>query len=138
MANLSSRELDALARAISERLRDAVPEGTSAGCSVADVWWRLDALVNQAGDVRDNLLTASYSILSHAQDEVIRDLAEGWPRVARAVGNVSREGDPGTALPQPGAEVVHETLRLWYGDPQRPALELPPISLAGVLGTTAQ
>lgn len=79
MAELSDQALDALACAISERLQTVVPEAASPSVSAADVWWRLDALVSQAGDFEDNLVAASLSILNHAQDEIIRDLMEGWP-----------------------------------------------------------
>ena len=126
MAELSDRELDALARSISGRLRAVVPEGASPSVDVAYVRYQLDALVNQAGSFEDNLAMASESILSHAQDEIVRDLKEGWPR---ALHGTPGARDSGRDLPEPNTAVVSKTLRLLYGDARRPALELPPIPL---------
>ena len=129
MAELSDHELDALALAISGRLQAAVPEGTPPSVGVAGVRYQLDVLVNQPGRFEDNLVIASESILSHAQDWIMRDPKEGWPR---AVDGTPGVRDPGRDLPWPNVAVVSGTLRLWYGDARRPALELPPVPLDGL------
>ena len=104
-----------------------MPEGGSPGIA-AEVRMVLDAVANQAGTLEENLLVASEGILSGVQDQVIRDLEEGWPR---SVDGAPGERDSGKDLPMWGAAVVSGTLRLWYGDARRPALELPPIDLGG-------
>lgn len=126
MAELSGDALDELARAISERLQAVVPEGASPNIA-GDVWIRIDAFVDRDGNLEDSLVHASHNILNHVQDEIIRDLEEGWPR---AVTGVSGEIDSGKDLPDYEAAVVSGELRLWYGDARRPALRLPPIDLA--------
>jgi hypothetical protein len=68
VAELSDRELDALARAVSRRLRAVVTEGASPSGGASDVGLRLGELVNQAGSLENNLVAASEAILSHAQD----------------------------------------------------------------------
>lgn len=128
MAGLSGEALDALAQAISERLQAAVPEGVSPSIP-ADVRMVLETVVNQAGTFEENLLVASESILSGVQDQIIRDLKEGWPR---SVDGTPGGRDSGKDLPAEEAAVVRGTLRLWYGDARRPALELPPIRLDGL------
>lgn len=130
MAELSGEALDALAQSISERLQAVVPEGASPS-NAGDVRMVLGAVVNQAGTFEENLLVASEAILSGVQDRIIRDLKEGWPR---SVDGRPGERDSGEDLPMWEAAVVSGTLRLWYGDARRPALELPPIRLDG-LGT---
>lgn len=134
MAQLSDRELDALARAISKRLQAVVPEGASPSVGVVGVRYQLDVLINQAGSFEDNLVMTSESILSHAQDEIVRDLKEGWPRAVNGTPGVR---DSGKDLPEPDAAVVSGTLRLWYGNARKPALEFSPIPLDG-LGAGAQ
>ena len=129
MAELSGEALDVLARAISGRLQAVVPEGASPSVGVADIRYQLDVLVNQAGSFEDNLVMTSESILSQAQDEVVRELKEGWPR---AVDGIPGVRDFGKDLPEPNAAVISGTLRLWYGDARRPALELSPIPLDGL------
>ncbi len=133
MSELSREALDALAQAISERLQAVVPEGASPSIA-GDVWYQLDFFVNQPGAFDDNLVHASLNFLTHAQDEIIRDLKEGWPR---SVDAKPGERDSARDLPEGEAAVVSGTLRLWYGDARRPALELPPIRLDG-LGTGVQ
>jgi len=86
-------------------------------------------LVDQAGTFEDSLVMTSESPLSHAQDEILRDPKEGWPR---AVDGTPGERDSGKDLSLPDAAVISGTLRLWYGDARRPALELSPITLDGL------
>ena len=86
----------------------------------------LGGFVNQPGGSEENLLTVSSFILSPVQDEVIRDLKEGWPR------SVDGTRDSGNDLPMPEVAVISGTLRLWFGKARRPALELPPVPLGGL------
>jgi hypothetical protein len=129
VAELSDHELDALAFVIFGRLQAVVPEGASPSVGVAGVRYQLDVLVNQPGRFEDNLVIASESIRSHAQGQIMRNLKEGWPRVVDGTPGVR---DSGKDLPWPDVAVVSGTLRLWYGDARRPALELPPIPLDGL------
>ncbi len=91
---------------------------------VADARYRPDVPINQAVSFEGNLVVASGSILSHARDEILRDLGEGWPR---AVDGPPGARDSGGDLPEPNAAVASGALRLLYGDARRPALEPPPI-----------
>ena len=134
MAEISDEALDALAQAFCERLQVVVPEGAYPSVGAAYVWHQLDGIVNQPGGPESYLLGASEGILSDFQDQIIRDLKEGWPR---SVNGNPGERDAGIDLPQPEAAKVSGALRLWYGDARRPALELPPISLS-VLDAGAQ
>ena len=131
MAELSGEALDALARAISERLQVVVPEGASPSIT-ANVWMQLDLFVDRDVTLEANLVHASHNILNHVQDEIILDLKEGWPR---AVDATPGERDSGKNLPDYQAAVFSGTLRLWFGDARRPALELPPIDLAELVIT---
>ena len=126
MAGLSARTLDALARAISERLRAVVPEGAYPTIPTANEVLLYDR-ANEPGGLEDKLVDPCQMILSDVQDQIIRDLKEGWPR---SVDAKPGERDPARDLPEGEAAVVSGTLRLWYGNVHRPALELPPIDLA--------
>ena len=112
MAELSAEALDALADAISERLQAVVPEGAYPNIT-DNVWLQLDLFVNQDGTLEGNLVHASHNILNHVQDEIIRDLKEGWPL---AVDGSPGERDSGKDLPDYEAAVVSGALRLWFGD----------------------
>ena len=125
MAELSGEALDALAQAISGRLQAVVPRGASPSIA-ANVWMQLDLFVDRDMTLEANLVHASHNILNHVQDEIILDLKEGWPR---AVDATPGERDSGENLPDYEAAVISGTLRLWFGDARRPALELPPIDL---------
>ncbi len=96
-----------------------MPKGASTGVGVADVRYQLDVPVNQAGSFEDNLVMTSESVLSRVQDEIVRDLEEGWPR---AVDGTLGARDLGNDLPEPDAAVVSGAPRLRYGDARRPAL----------------
>jgi hypothetical protein len=125
-----------LARALAQRLAAAVPPGitvssrggnvivgdgsTSGGTGVVP-------LVDQPGDLEENVTTAASAVLNRAQDVVVEHLARWWPS--------SPDSQPGTFesgadLPLPAAKVEGRLLRLWFGDPDRPVLELEPIDLA--------
>jgi hypothetical protein len=125
-----------LARALAKRLAAAVPPGitvSSRGGNVivsdgqTSVGTDLVPLVDQHGDFEDNLTTAASALLNTAQDVVVEHLARWWPS--------SPDTQPGTIesgadLPMPTAEVDGRLLKLWFGDHERPALELEPIDLS--------
>ncbi len=127
MAQVPPEALDALAREITERLEAVVPAGASPEAGITGVRSKLEALVNQpGGGLRDNVLIAAHAILSHVQDEIARDLKTGWPRPAGGVAGTRNRGED---LPWGEAEISSGMLRLWYGEKDNAALELPPISL---------
>ena len=126
-----------LARALAKRLATAVPPGFSVSSRAGDVvvadgagtWGgtTLVPLVDQPGNLEENVTIAASAVLNGAQDIVVRHLARWWPS--------SPDTPPGTIesgadLPVPTAEVEGGQLRLWFGDRERPALELEPIDLA--------
>ena len=75
-------------------------------------------LVDQMGDVEDNLVTAASAVLNTVQDFTTESLRTPWPLAA------------GKEIVLPTARVEGRTLRLCFGDPSAPVLELEPISLA--------
>ena len=101
MSEISGGALEALARAISERLQAVVPEGALPNIP-GDVFVQLDLFVDRDGALEDNLVHASHNILNHVQDEIIRDLKEGWPR---AVDGKPGGRDSGKDLPDYEAAV---------------------------------
>jgi hypothetical protein len=125
-----------LARALAQRLTAAVPPGNSVSSRAGDVivgdgrtsaGTGLVPLVDQPGDLQENMTIAASAVLNRAQDVVVKHLARWWPS--------SPDVRPGTIesgadLPVPTAEVDGRLLRLWFGDLDRPALELEPIDLA--------
>lgn len=126
MAEPSGEALDALARAISERLQAVVPEGASPNIA-GDIWSQLDVVDQHGlGSFEDNFASVSVNILNDVQDQIMRDLKGGW---SRAANGVPGEKDSGKDLPEVEAAVVSGELRFWYDDARRPALELPPIDL---------
>lgn len=126
MAQVSPEALDALTRAIAERLEAVVPAEASPEAGITGIRSKLEALVNQPGEPQDNVLIAAHAILSHVQDEITRDLKTGWPRPAGGVAGVR---DRGEDLPWGEAEISSGMLRLWYGEKDNAALELPSIPL---------
>jgi len=125
-----------LARTLAKRLAAAVPPGISVSSRGGNVvvsdgqtsdGTDLVPLVDQPGDLEDNLTTAASALLNTAQDVVVEHLARWWPSSPD-----SRPGtiESGADLPVPTAEVEGRLLRLWFGDRERPALELEPIDLA--------
>jgi hypothetical protein len=109
---------------MSEQLSDAVPEGSfPPSARLDDLEWRLGTITDQAGKFEENLLAAALSVLSHVQDEVVRELREGWP-VVDADGTTRERG---ALLPLPEASVEDGMLMLRYERSGKVALRLPPI-----------
>ena len=71
-------------------------------------------IVEQAGDLEENIITACYSILDAVQDFVSEELTEPWPR---------------RDMPMPGAQIRGRRVELWYGDAETPILTLEPLDL---------
>jgi hypothetical protein len=125
-----------LARALAKRLAAAVPPGitvlsrggdvivgdgsTSGGTGVVP-------LVDQPGDLEENVTTAASAVLNRAQDVVVEHLTRWWPS---SPGTQPDTIESGADLPVPTAEIEGRLLRLWFGDREHPALELEPIDLA--------
>lgn len=124
MSEISSHTLRALTEAFSERLSDVTPSESSDGVGPEEIESKLKKLVNQPGDLGENLLLAAYSILDTHQDRVVRDLKRGWPTSHETVLGVSNSG---AQLSYPEAELIPGGLRLWYGRKEDPVLELQPI-----------
>lgn len=72
-------------------------------------------------------------LLDNVQEFVIENAAHGgWPPIDAAR---PHDRQSASSLPKPSVAVENETLRLWFGDRDRPSLTLPPISgreLAGL------
>jgi hypothetical protein len=117
---------EALARALFERLVPLVPrefEFTRNGARMRLIdprgaWSEMDCPSFFESDPEapvDAAERASYSVLSHVQDFVSEFLTEPWP-----------EPSPESyGLAPPGVVVTDDGLRLLYGTPSDPLLELP-------------
>lgn len=111
----TSRELAAL---LSTRLREVVPAGVVVTADGADVVVRIDgaesrngtaAILDEDGSTVDEVVTATYAILSHVQDAVAEVTTEPWPGT-------------GTVMPLPEAEIRDGRLLAWFGDREAPVL----------------
>ena len=80
----------------------------------------LEPIVNQDGDLRDNIVTAAIMVLSDVQDFVAESMTSPWPSAS-----------DGAVLPCPDAEWDGDSLTLFFGRPDAPALALQPILLDG-------
>jgi hypothetical protein len=103
------------------RLR--VPNSRSEEDYAIDIGW----IVTSDRSGRDRLLEVTRTALAELQTAVVETASTSWP---------ARESD--VDLPEPHAEIAGDTinpiLRLWYGPPQAPVIELqPPILLNMVL-----
>ena len=128
-----------LARDLAQRLSTVMPPGVSVTADGGNIvvsdgrdsdGTGLVPLVDQPGDLADNIVTAASAVLNTVQDLATLTLGQGWPP--------SRGTQPGTFesaanLPLPSVEVRDRSLRLWYGERDRPALELAPIDLTELL-----
>jgi hypothetical protein len=124
----------ALVAALAERLNHHVPGGFSVEASGTgvlvrreqppqiegvDIGWAFDDDLGLA----DKLTSASERVLDAVQDILSEALAEPWPRAGSASGET---------LPTPGAVVVGDELRSWYGAERPAALELDPIPMSAL------
>jgi hypothetical protein len=95
-------------------------------------WQRLgvESVVGEPGQPWEQVGVAVWAVLNSVQDFVVQAAKHPWP--ARAGGQ--RRLARGAALPLPGVAVEHDRIRLWYGDADRPVLELPAIRRRDLLG----
>lgn len=128
-----------LARALAQRLSSVMPPGISVTSRGGDVvvsdgqtsdGTGLVPLVDQPGDLEENITTAASAVLNTVQDVATVSLGRGWPASRDARPNTL---EPAANLPLPTAQVKDRSLRLWYGESDRPALELEPIDLADLV-----
>ena len=126
-------DVDALAAALAERLRAAVfrdarvtvedqrivfhdPRGGGGASDVA-----FSAGVGEDRSAAERVLGAARHALETAQNELSEITSDPWPRRG-----------PG-ALPDPHVELDGDRVRLFYGNPRDPVLELEPLRIADVL-----
>jgi hypothetical protein len=94
-----------------DRVRVEAPDGQGAATSLA----HLDQEEAEPQDYAD----AAWNVLSLAQDVVSETAADPWPA---ALG-------PGSDLAEPGARVNGQTIHLYFGREDDPALHLAPIDV---------
>lgn len=128
-------DIDALADALATRLRAVVPstirvvaeraivflsdaDGHGIGIDIA-----VRASFPEAGSGASRVRAAAASALEAAQDELTMVTTEPWPLRGRG------------ELPTPNAEFTADgdTVRLFYGDPAAPILELEPLRVVDIL-----
>ena len=128
-----------LARALARGLAAEVPPGISVSSRAGDVLvsngvtsdgTSLVPIVDQPGDLEENITSAASAVLNTVQDVVIKHLRTGWPSPP---GIQPGAVESGAELPLPTAKAAGRSLRLWFGDPERPALELEPMDLAELI-----
>jgi hypothetical protein len=132
-------DVDALADAFASRLKAVVPSvvqvtvegamillldanGRGAGIDIAS-----HASLPKLGSGADRVLGASVLALRNAQDELAMVTTDPWPQHGSG-----RQPDPHAEINSEG-----ETVRLFYGDPASPILELEPLRLVDVLDTSS-
>lgn len=131
-----------LAQALAERLDAVVPRPITIAAEQGWVvvrdrqadsdWQRLgvESVVDEPGQPWEHVGVAVWAVLNSVQDFVIQAAKRPWP---------ARAGDQrrvawGVDLALPGVAVEHDRIRLWYGDADRPVLELPAIRRRDLLG----
>lgn len=117
------------ARELAAALAAGLPEGFTASAEGAlvtieppdgaGVTTALDIEADEIGDA-EVYADAAEGVLSLAQDVVCEALDATWPSA----------GGGAVDLPIPGARVVGDMLRLWYGDEDAPVLELRAVTIA--------
>ena len=123
-----------LAKEVANRLVAIVPDSVSIQADGGDVaaalnneTWEyisMSSVIEQDGDVRQNIEAAMYSVLNSVQDFVIEFVTHGgWPSTPRY------SSEEGKMLPLPSVRIIQNELRLGYGNEGDFALELEPISL---------
>ena len=117
------------AKALAERLAEVLPDGFSItaagsylGLSCPDGFDSSSWAGQVDDDPTDFALypEAAWVVLSSVQDGISVTLREPWPCLA---------SDQSRELALPGAKVVGDSLVMWYGTEEAPAIRLRPISL---------
>jgi hypothetical protein len=121
-------DAETFAKLLADRLSEVVPKGISVFtegpvlrvANEEDIrsGTDLEALLNQPGDLKENLTTGAYAVLSAAQDFLSEELTEPWPPVPSAGRHL---------FAMPGTAWEEDHLRLWYGPSDDPVLELRPL-----------
>jgi hypothetical protein len=128
-------DVGAFAAAFAARLRAVAPSSIQVVVEQAMVWLRyadgtgagIDmasyASSSEAVAGPERVRVAAASALAHAQDELAEATTDPWPRHG-----------PGE-LPDPHADITpkRDVVRMFYGDPASPVLELEPLRVADVL-----
>jgi hypothetical protein len=131
-------DVEALADALATRLRAVVPSAVRVVAERATVFLRdpdghgigidiaFHASFPEAGSGADRVRTAAACALEAAQDELTMVTTEPWPPRGRG------------QLPNPHADLTADgdKVRLFYGDPAAPVLELEPLRVVDVLSDT--
>jgi hypothetical protein len=128
-------DVEALADALASRLSAVVPSPVRAVCSAGTVFLRdadghgpgidiaFHASFPEAGSGADRVCAAAAAALQSVQDELTMLTTDPWP--------LRDHGE----LPAPHAELMPgaTSVRLFYGDPMDPVLELEPLRVREVL-----
>ena len=132
-------ELESLARVLAVRLQAVVPSVCSVVVEGATIWLRdaeghgagidiaFAASFPDSGSGAERVRSAAGTALQQAQDELARTTTDPWPRHGSG------------ELPAPTAELTSDgaAVRLLYGDPMDPVLELEPIQVSEVLAESS-
>lgn len=116
------------ARLFVEQLSAVLPQGFQAGVRGDRLWlagiWTSGASVHWLSTdvlLEDEAINGAVQMLDQIQSHVAHATREPWPAVT----------GPGYAgFPEPNAEMVGDEIRMWFGDRERPVLELGPIASA--------
>ncbi len=124
--NVSSHEL---AAKIEEWLSGSTPRNIAVSASNSEIEVVVDggdpsrddiASIADEDDGRsfeERVQTATLSLLSHVQDQIVLALGSPWPATS------------GSELPLPHVEVANGWLHAWFGDSSRPVLALGKVAL---------
>jgi hypothetical protein len=124
-------DVDALIGALAQRLAAVAPEGGEVVVERRMIWADgagidIPATVAEtAGSDEDRVRAAAKNLLDVASEAFAELTAEPWPAPAGAYA--------GGFAPS-GTAIDDGSLRMWWGDPGAPIVELEPIALADVIG----
>jgi excisionase family DNA binding protein len=123
-------DVEALASALAQRLAAVVPAQISVTVQAGMVWFTnehghgsgsdIASSASIDGSLVDRVCAAAERTLDCASDMIAEETTEPWPACA---------GEIRGGLPGAGAEPMGDAIRLWFGDPDAPVLELPRIRL---------
>lgn len=126
--------VDVFVRAVAERFAAVVPESMHVLVEDGMVWlvsgYGGRVLIFGLAGMRDGddpmevVRSAAEDALATAQEYVSEDTTEPWP---------ARSGQPPGGSPAALAQIADGQLRMLYGEPEAPVLELAPIRLADIL-----